>query len=208
MAPFQNTPARPLSVGSAVPWATASRWALVCGLFFAAACVTDGAPDGSASADRLAPGKPQGEPPLDLLGDAPWPAPYAADPVWVRASRGDDLERARLARRESAGSLLEAVEQGGSLARVALSSLAYASDRRSARGALCGLLARTDESSRPPLLAALMDAVTDAPHTEESIDPAADALCAASLQALARNGSVSPADRDRAAAVLAQLRPR
>jgi hypothetical protein len=177
-------------------------------MLVASACVTDGAPDSSASADRLAPGKAQGEPSLDLVGDAPWPAQYAADPVWVRASRGDDLERARLARRESSDSLVEAVQQGGSLARVALSSLSYATDRRSARGALCGLLARTDESSRPPLLAALLDAVSDAPHTEESIDPAADARCAASLEALARDSRVSPADRDRAAAVLAQLRPR
>jgi hypothetical protein len=202
--PFQNGllgvgPGRVARLGPSV-----SRAALACALATAPACATDSAPESSASAVARGPSVP----PLDLVGDAPWPSQYTADPVWVRASRGDDLERARLARREGADSMVEAVEHGGSLARVALSSLAYASDRRSARGALCGLLARTESDSRQLLLAALLDAVTDAPRSEESIDPAADASCATQLQAVAADARTNPADRDRAAAVLAQLRPR
>jgi hypothetical protein len=181
-----------------------SRAALAYALAAAPGCATDSAPESSASVGAV----DRAVPPLDLVGEAPWPALYAADPVWVRASQGDDLERARLARREGADSMVEAVEHGGSLARVALSSLSYASDRRGARGALCGLLTRTESDSRRLVLSALLDAVTDGPRTEEWIDPAADASCAGSLEAIARDARGSPEDRDRAAAVLAQLRPR
>jgi hypothetical protein len=167
-------------------------------------CVTDNTPESSAS---LA-GANTGEPALDLMIEAAWPAEYVADPLWVRAGAGDDLDQARLARRESAESLVAAVAQGGSLGRVALASLSYASDRRAARGALCALLSRAKQASLGPLLAALLDVVMDAPATEEVLDPDADARCAQAVEAVTRRELPTPFDRDRAQVVLSRLRPR
>jgi hypothetical protein len=168
------------------------------------ACVTDNAPESSAS---LA-GASAAEPGLDLMAEAAWPAEYMADPLWVRAGGGDDLDQARLARRESAESLVGAVARGGSLGRVALASLSYASDRRAARGALCALLPRAKEASLGPLLAALLDVVMDAPATEEALDPDADARCAQAVEEVTRRELPTPFDRDRAQVVLSRLRPR
>jgi hypothetical protein len=167
------------------------------------ACVTDGAsaPESSASAAALHASGPA----LDLMSDAPWPAEYTADPLWARASIGDDIDQARLARRESAESLLTAVGHGGSLGRAALAALPYASDRGGARGALCALLARADAASLRPLLGVLYDVVMNAPGTEDVLDPSADRRCSDVLQDAARRRLQDPADRDRAQVVLAWL---
>ncbi len=167
-------------------------------------CVTDSAPESSASVA----GATVDVPALDLMAETAWPAEYGADPLWVRAGAGDDLDQARLARRESAESLVAAVAQGGSLGRVALASLSHASDRRAARGALCALLARATPASLGPLLAALLDVVMDAPATEESLDPDADARCAEAVEGVTRRELPTPFDRDRAQVVLSRLRPR
>jgi len=179
-----------------------ARWCLACAgsSTLALACVTDSTPESGASAARA------NEPAFELTSDAPWPPEYAGDALWMRAASGDDLDQARLARREGAEGLLRAVERGGRLGRVALTSLDYASDRRAARGGLCALIARADAGSLGPLLAALLDAVMNAPPTEESIDPSADARCPAILEALASKDSPSASEQDRAAAALARLR--
>lgn len=143
---------------------------------------------------------------LDLAGDAPWPAAYSTDPLWVRAAAGDDLDRARLARRESAASLLAAVRSGGSLGRVALSAFVYASDRHAERGALCELCARAEPSSRALLLDALFDTVMNAAQSEEVGDPGADARCAIALGPLVQAEDVTVAEQDRAAVLLGRLR--
>jgi hypothetical protein len=139
------------------------------------------------------------------MGDAPWPDEYTADPLWARASVGDDIDQARLARRESAESLLAAVSHGGSLGRAALAALPYASDRRGARGALCALLDRADAASLGPLLGALYDMVMNAPGVEDVLDPSGDRRCRDVLQDATRRRLQDPADRDRAQVVLAWL---
>lgn len=168
------------------------------------ACVTDNTPKRSAPVA----GANAAEPALDLTSETAWPAEYMADPLWVRAAAGDDLDQARLARRENAESLVAAVAQGGSLGRVALASLSYASDRRVARGPLCALLSRAKQASLGPLLAALLDVVMDAPATEEALDPDADARCAEAVEGVTRRELPTPFDRDRAQVVLSRLRPR
>jgi hypothetical protein len=165
-------------------------------------CVTDNAPESSASA--AAPGA--SEPSLDLTGEAAWPPEFTADPLWVRASSGDDIDQARLARRESAESLLVAVAHGGSLGRAALAALPYAADRRGAQGTLCALLARADAASFGPLLATLYDVAMNAPSTEDPIDPSAERRCAEVLTSATRHEPGRPEDRDRAQVVLARLR--
>lgn len=174
--------------------------ALLAAALLLSACARDGS--SSATASAPAPEAPL----LDLSGDAPWPAAYSADPLWLRAAAGDDLDRARLARRESAASLLAAVHIGGSLGRVALSALVYASDRHAERGALCELCTRAEPSSRALLLDALFDSVINAAPTEEIGDPGADARCALVLEALARGEDATVAEQDRAAVLLGRLR--
>lgn len=168
------------------------------------ACAKDATPDARASAsDPLA----KGPPPLDLVTDAPWPQPYADDAGWRSAAAGDDLDHARLARGESATSLLAALGHGGSLGRLALLALPHVEDRHAARGPLCELLGRATPASLGLLLTAVY-ASASGPRTEETVDPAADASCARALSEMQRRASLAPADRDRAAAALDQLRPR
>jgi hypothetical protein len=166
----------------------------------AAACVRDNAPDSAAGA------APEGPPPLVLAGDAPWPPRYGSDALWRWAAAGDDFDHAHLAGRESAESLAAAVGEGGSLARVALKALHYSPDRHAARGSLCALLPRADAAGRALLLEALFASVVDAPGTEDSVDPAVDALCARALDALARLEPQAPLDRDRALTMRGRLR--
>jgi hypothetical protein len=173
------------------------------GLLFGVACATDNAPESSAS--EAVPHA--NEPPLDLSGERTWPAEYAQDPLWVRAAAGDDIDQARLARRESASSLLTAVAVGGSLGRAALAALPYASDRRAVLGALCALLARANAASQGALLAALYDAVMDAPDTEDAVDPTADRRCIDVLRDVAARELRDERDRDRARVVLGRLQP-
>ena len=169
----------------------------------AVGCVTDNTPESGASVGP----RTSGPPPLDLVGDAPWPSPYDADPVWRRAAAGNDMDLARLARRENADALVAAVYRGGSLGRTALAALPYAADRHSARGSLCAGLSRAEGPSLSLLLDGLFDAVVEAPRTVESLDAAADARCSEALGAL--GGALpSPGDRDLVASVLDRLRPR
>ena len=151
-----------------------------------------------------------GEPPsaarvLDLEGDATWPAPYASDPLWLRASTGDDIDHARLAQRESALALSSALLHGGSLGRTALLALAYARDRRDARGPLCELVKGPSAATSSLLLQALHQAVVDGPLTEESVDAQTDAHCARILRELMLGTTLSASDRDRAAGTIARL---
>jgi hypothetical protein len=171
------------------------------GLLVGVACVTDNTPESSASA--AAPHA--SPPPLALSGERVWPAEYARDPLWVRASVGDDIDQARLARRENASALLAAVAEGGSLGRTALAALAYANDRRGALGALCALFARADAASQGPLLGALYDVVMDAPGVEDVLDPSADGRCADVLRDAAAREFGDDGSRDRAQVVLARL---
>jgi hypothetical protein len=163
-------------------------------------CVPDGAQRGHGSAA----GRNQ-PPPLDLTHERPWPASYSADPLWVRASTGNDIDQARLAIRESAQTLAVALGHGGSLGRTALTSLAYASDRHEVRGQLCALVRGTSAWTLSSLLTSIHEIVTAAPVTEESVDSQSDARCTHALQEVAQMKEASPADRDQAQSAMATL---
>ena len=168
-----------------------------------AACVPDGAQRGQPSAAA------RNQPPaLDLTHDRPWPAPYAADPLWVRASTGSDIDQARLATSESAQTLAVALGHGGSLGRTALTSLAYASDRHEVRGQLCALVPGTSAPTLSSLLRSIHEIVTAAPVTEESVDSQSDVRCTQALQEVAQMQAASPADRDHAQSAIATLQRR
>jgi hypothetical protein len=142
------------------------------------------------------------------MHERPWPASYAADPLWVRASTGHDIDQARLALRESAHTLAVALVHGGSLGRTALTSLAYASDRHEVRGQLCALVLGTNAQTLSPLLKSIHEIVTAAPVTEESVDPQSDARCTQVLQEVAQMKAASPTDQDQAQSAIATLQRR
>jgi hypothetical protein len=145
-------------------------------------------------------------PPLDLLAEGPWPAPYAAAPLWLRAASGQDIDQARLANSEGAAGLMSAVERGGGVARTALSALSYAPDRQSAGARLCELLVGPDPGTVSLLVAALHQAVTSGPTTVETGVPSAGPRCVAALRELTQATSFSPATRDLADSTLAAFR--
>jgi hypothetical protein len=177
--------------------------ALLCGTVLFG-CVPDAARRGQAGNERSAPERPA----LDLSGDAPWPAPYAADPVWRRAAAGDDFDRARLGRSEGATSLLAALSLGGSLGRTALAALPFAPDRRQVLGSLCELALGPAPPTSSWLLGAIYEALAEAPRTEEAVDPAADARCSSNLRQLSERSGMSPEDRDRALGAISLLAKR
>jgi hypothetical protein len=178
---------------------------LVCSALLGLACVPDVARRGQAG--RGQGGAPE-SPPLDLTGDSPWPAPYGSDPLWRRASTGSDFDHARLAQRESAAALLAALARGGSLGRTALAALPYASDRREVVGPLCELVLGPVPPTSSWLLGSLYEALSNAPRSEESVDPRADVTCANQLRQLAERERSSPEDRDRALAAISLLAER
>lgn len=139
---------------------------------------------------------PPAPPPFSLVGDAPWPGPYASDPLWLEAARGDDIDRARLAQRETASMLLAAIERGGSLGRTALRTLEFAADRLDIQADLCGLAGRAEASSLGLLLEALLEALSNAPRNEETEDARADAECLRVFTEINQRPNVASADRD------------
>jgi len=201
----QGTLARSLRAPSATRWARRELALLACALL-SLACVPDASRRGQPGHDQSA-GTAE-RPALDLTRDAPWPAPYDADPSWRRASGGGDFERARLAQSESAASLLAALEQGGSLGRTALAALPYAHDRREVVGRLCELAFGSVPPTSSWLLGSIYEAVANGPRTEEYVDPRADALCSNNLRQLSQSSSSSPEDRDRALGAISLLAKR
>ncbi|MEY2934577.1 MAG: hypothetical protein RL033_5326 [Pseudomonadota bacterium] len=194
------------SSSACLPWRSTLAWRAQAGLLLlglagsllGAGCVTDTAHRGPA-------GREQASPPLDLTGDAPWPAPYDTDAFWRRAATGGDFERARLAQRESSTTLLTALMRGGSLGRTALAVLPYASDRAEIIGPLCELTLGPTPPTSSWLIDILFEAIAHAPRTEESVDRAAEARCADTLRQLTEQSGGSPEDRDRVLSALSLL---
>jgi len=153
-------------------------------------------------------GEAADRPPLDLSNDAVWPSPYTTDPLWQRAASGSDFDRARLARKEGASSLLAALRVGGSLGRVALGALPYAEERREVLGGLCELISGTAAPTASLLVESIYEVVANGPVSEESLDPGADAACAVQLRQLSESDRASPEDRDRAQSTIARLSAR
>jgi hypothetical protein len=174
-------------------------------LLSSGSCVPEPPERGRSSTTGEAHGSARRPPAVDLVGEATWPAPYASDPLWQRASIGNDIDHARLAQRESALSLVAALRHGGSLGRTALRALEHVLDRHEARGQLCELVPGQNAMTASSLLDALYGSVVDGPLTEESMDAEADARCARALRELMRQGTLSAADRDRLEGTLTRL---
>ncbi len=147
----------------------------------------------TSEGDGVAPPQPS----FSLVADAPWPAPYAHDRLWLEAARGDDIDRARLAQREGAHTLLSVIERGGSLGRTALDSLEFAADRLDIRADLCALAGRAEESTLGLLMEALLEVLANASWNEETVDARADAGCLRVLTEIQQRPNLTDTDRDR-----------
>ncbi|HVZ36409.1 MAG TPA: hypothetical protein VG963_28465, partial [Polyangiaceae bacterium] len=115
--------------------------------------------------------------------------------------------QARLAQREGAAGLCDALGLGGSLGRTALAALRYAPDRRETLGPLCEFAANATPASRARLIDVMYEAAMEGPRSEPSSDPAERAACLAKLEQSSERQGQSPAERDRVAALRESLQP-
>src|SRR5262245_43150428 len=79
----------------------------------------------------------------------------ARDELWQRAAGGDAVDLARLADREGATGLVEGLDEGSSLAMVALDALPFADDAEAAYGRLGEILRQVDPAESGPLIRAV-----------------------------------------------------
>jgi hypothetical protein len=155
-------------------------------------------PRGSASPGSSAVHVPDFSPSL------PVPSRWAEDPLWQQALGGDPLDLARLAQREGAAGLLEAVEAGGKVGLVALSALPQADDAELALGRLCTLAEHIGPDRTLPLLEAIRGILAEPERQAERLDGAGRARCGPVLEALASRAEPAEA-RDLAASSRAVL---
>jgi hypothetical protein len=156
------------------------------------------APAGSSAAAATAVLVPDFSPHL------PVPSPWAEDPLWQQAFRGDPIDLGRLAQREGAAGLLEAAQAGGRLGLTALSALPLADDGELALGWLCDVAARLRPDLTRPLLQAIRGILAAPDRQTEQLDRAARERCGPALDALASRAEPAEA-RDLAASALAVL---
>jgi hypothetical protein len=140
----------------------------------------------------------------DFSPDVPVSSPWAEDPVWQRAGEGDPIDLARLAQREGAAGLLDAIEAGGKVGLVALRALPWADDAELVLGRICAIAERTRPDRTLYLLEAIRGVLAQRPRQAERLDGAGRARCGAALEALV--GRAQPAlARDLAASAQAVL---
>ncbi len=107
---------------------------------------------------------------LDLSKAPPKPGSrFASSAVWRRARSHDELDLQRLAEHESAAGLIEALEQGHSVARTALLAMPYAPDAELVLEPLCAGLLRVSVSERSLILKALHGVLANPPEQRERV---------------------------------------
>jgi hypothetical protein len=102
----------------------------------------------------------------------------------------------RLANREGAVGLLDAIEEGGDVGLTALAALPYADDADVALSRLCAILAARDQVARAAVLRAVHDVVARPQRPREPVAPDGVRHCAPVLAELASDGSIPLAERD------------
>ena len=167
----------------------------------------DPSPSGASLTPEAEAQQARGQPVPELRPGPPsQPAPFASDPLWVAAhtSRSEiDLER--LANRESAAGLMEAVTSGGDLAHTGLLALPHAEDAELALGQLCDWIPKSSPVGRSWLLRAVHDAAAHGLPYGERLDASGWQRCQGVLAEVARDGAVGPGERDLAASARALI---
>lgn len=125
---------------------------------------------------------------------APARSPRLDDPRWRLAAGDDPLDRARLAEAEGAAGLLDALADGGEIARTALAALPAAPDAELALGPLAERALAAPPGEIEPILQALLEIVGRPPAPREPLDPeGARAAAEAALTLAARRDLPAPA---------------
>ncbi|MEN9581827.1 MAG: hypothetical protein RJA70_4836 [Pseudomonadota bacterium] len=146
-------------------------------------------PDTARSVPNLA--RPAATPaPLRAAG--PLEPALHADTWWQQAASGDDLDLARLARREGAHLLLQRAERGGREGYVALSALPFAPDARGALTRACAVVFSVPAVDRAFALSMFVTTLTESGPMGENLDLSLDG-CASAIES-ARSAVPAPSE--------------
>ena len=125
------------------------------------------------------------------------------DDLWRRAMDGDPADLGRLADREGVAGLLEGLEEGGPIARIALAALPFADDAEAAYRRLGEILGQIEPSESAPFVSAISGIARRPLRQREPVDPPGARSCAAALLVFARRMSLP---RDLRAQAISTLR--
>jgi hypothetical protein len=181
------------------------RGGLACVTLIAIAIACSGPRAASSAPEQAATSTTPSTPPLDLTSDVPWPTEYRDDWLWLRAAKGDALDRHTLAQREGARGLLVALAHGGELGRTALAALPLALDARDASAELCSAIARAAAPTRAWLLSTLHALLQPDPSLTREPDGEAQGACREPLLLLERDPSLAGNEHDLVASALVYL---
>src|SRR5688572_11758659 len=96
-------------------------------------------------------------PPPSLFAQPVTESERTKDELWRRALERDPIDLARLADREGAGGLLEALEEGGPIGLAALAALPFAADADTAYQRLGEIVRQLDPAVAAPVLEVIVD---------------------------------------------------
>ncbi|MBK8259145.1 MAG: thiamine biosynthesis protein [Polyangiaceae bacterium] len=155
--------------------------------FFLVACSPSPAPNPTPSSQPsgVATAAELHHAPRPLRGEAPGGSPRRSDPYWKEALGGDPLALRALAEHEGALGLLEGVEDGGDLFRVAVSALPFASDADLALGRLGEIALLEDAALADASVSSLRLIAMQKPTRGELLDPDGVSNAAHALAVLA-----------------------
>lgn len=179
------------------------RIAALLGLAVALAACSPGAPQAASSAQPSSSTVTTATPlqqgaPRPPRGEAPGGSPRRGDPRWRRALAGDPLDVEALALAEGASGLLEGVEDGGELMRVALDALPLAADAELALGRL-GELALLEDAAISEAAVVTIHHIAGAPPSRgEPLDPDGVTAAARAVMTLATRAGLPRERRARA----------
>jgi hypothetical protein len=149
----------------------------------------DAAPAGSGGA------REGGAPLAASAAPRPRSSPRLSDPRWRRAGGEDPLERARLAEEEGAAGLLEALDDGGEIAAIALRALPRAPDAEIALGPLAERARAAPPAEVEPVLRALLEIAGEPPAPREPLDPEGARAAGEAMLEVGRRGDLPPSAR-------------
>jgi hypothetical protein len=147
-------------------------------------------------------------PPPTLAGDAAKESERIKDELWRRALDGDPVDLARLADREGAGGLLEALEEGGPIGRAALAAMPWADDAEVAYLRLGEIVRQLDPTTTGPVVQAILRMASRPRRQAEPLDPSGMRSCGEALLALAERKSLAKEIRAPAISALRLLAER
>jgi hypothetical protein len=133
-----------------------------------------------------------------LRGEPPGGSPRRQDTRWQRALAGDPLDVRALAQAEGAAGLLDGLEDGGELFRVACEALPFADDAEIALGRL-GEIALLDDAALSDAAVATIHRIAAGPPSRgEPLEPDGVAAAARAVLAVAARASLPRERRARA----------